>query len=73
MPLNVLFCFTSSPPLQSLHPASSGLAALTWWLRLQVVSFIAGRRRRSLTTDYLEELTNTLLGAEQYGDVKVGT
>ena len=51
-----------------------GLAALTWWLRLQVVSFIAGRRRRSLTrTDYLEDLTNTLLGAEKYQDVKVRT
>ena len=49
-----------------------GLAALTWWLRLQVVTFIAGR---SFTTNYmeeLEELTNNLLGADKYNDVKVG-
>lgn len=46
-----------------------GLAALTWWLRLQVVTFIAGR---SLHINYLEEITNNILGQDKYHDVKVG-
>ena len=56
-------------------PLDLGLAALTWWLRLQVVTFIAGkRRRRSLVSNYLEDLedlTKTVLGADQYHHVKV--
>merc|ERR1719323_742292 len=44
-----------------------GLAALTWWLRLQVVTYISGR---SLQYDYLEEITNHLLGPDTVDHVK---
>ena len=59
----------SSLSLLSSLDHVSGLAALTWWLRLQVVTFIAGR---SLRNNYLEEITNNLLGQDRLHHVKVG-